>query len=80
MFKITKRDAVIAAATFIVAGGVVGTAVANQPRMDRAIALLQEARSQLQAAAHNKGGHRAKAVNLIDSAIKEVRLGKQAAR
>ncbi|WMS44224.1 hypothetical protein RDV64_07490 [Acuticoccus sp. MNP-M23] len=79
MMKITKRDTAIAAAAFLVAGGIVGTAMANQPRMDRAIGLLQQARGELQDAPANKGGHRVKALNLIDQAIKEVRLGKQAA-
>jgi hypothetical protein len=36
---------------------------------------LQSARTELQAATPNKGGHREKALNLIDAAIAEVRAG-----
>jgi len=36
---------------------------------------LQQARAQLNAATHNKGGHRAKAIGYINSAIAEVNAG-----
>ena len=44
----------------------------NQPRMERAIALLIEARVHLEKASRDKGGHRVKAIN---KAIAEVRKG-----
>lgn len=79
MLKVTKRDAIVAAAAFVVAGGIVGTAIAAQPHMDRAISLLQEARAELEAASPNKAGHRKKAIDLVSQAIKEVREGRKAA-
>ena len=43
--------------------------------MEATIALLQNARSELNAATSNKGGHREQALALIDQAIAEVRAG-----
>jgi hypothetical protein len=48
-----------------------------QPHMYRAMDLLQRARQQLAVAAHNKGGHRVRALQLIDQAIVEVNRGIQ---
>ena len=73
--KLTKRDVIIATAAAMISGSI-ATAYAAQPHMDRALDLLRAARAELNAASRNKGGHRAKAINLIDEAIKEVRLGK----
>ena len=36
---------------------------------------MQEAKEELKRAEHDKGGHREKALDLTDSAIKEVREG-----
>ena len=47
----------------------------DQPNMESARANLQKARAQLQAAKQNKGGHRAKALNLVNNAITEVNKG-----
>ena len=52
-----------------------GYAIGAQPHMSESIALLQSARSELAAATPNKGGHREKALGLIDQAIAEVRAG-----
>jgi hypothetical protein len=43
--------------------------------MDEAIAILQSARAELGKAEPNKGGHREKAIGLIDQAVAEVRAG-----
>jgi hypothetical protein len=48
---------------------------ARQPHMQAALSQLQSAREQLQMAEHNKGGHRVKAIDLINQAIQEVRNG-----
>jgi len=48
---------------------------AGQPHMASALDHLQAARGELQAAEHNKGGHRARALELVDRAIGEVRAG-----
>ena len=47
----------------------------NQPHMDNALASLRMARSELQQAAPNKGGHRERAMGLVDNAIGEVEAG-----
>lgn len=52
-----------------------GYAIGAQPHMTASIALLQSARTELQAALPNKGGHRERGLQLIDQAIGEVRAG-----
>jgi len=52
---------------------------ANQPRMQAALDALQKARTELQAAVANKGGHRVKAISLVNDAIAEVKAGIAAA-
>lgn len=76
---ITRRDAF--AGTAAVALGVAaiaagaGEAEAGQPNMEAALANLFAARSALQKAPANKGGHRQNALRLIDQAIAEVQAG-----
>jgi hypothetical protein len=53
----------------------IGYALGAQPHMDAALALLQNARGELNQAEPNKGGHREKAIALVDEAIGEVRAG-----
>src|SRR4051812_18748015 len=53
----------------------IGYALGAQPHMDEAIAILQSARAELGKAEPNKGGHREKAIGMIDQAIAEVRAG-----
>ena len=53
----------------------VGYAVGAQPHMEATINLLQRARGELAAATPNKGGHRERALGLIDQAIQQVREG-----
>ena len=55
----------------IVGMGRIGQAVAQQPHMYAALDALRTARSELQSALANKGGHREKALGLIDQAIGE---------
>lgn len=52
-----------------------GRVSADQPHMRAALNALRTARNELQIASTNKGGHRAKAMDLIDKAIVEVRKG-----
>ncbi|MGA8535198.1 MAG: hypothetical protein WB615_13910 [Candidatus Tumulicola sp.] len=68
---------VLAFALAMCLGAVVGgVAVAeNQVHMRNARADLQAAASQLNAATHDKAGHRAQALNLVDQAINQVNLG-----
>jgi hypothetical protein len=53
----------------------IGYAIGAQPHMNETVALLQSARGELAAATPNKGGHRERALGLIDQAIGEVRAG-----
>lgn len=53
----------------------IGYALGAQPHMDQAVAILQSARAELVKAEPSKGGHRERALALIDQAITEVRAG-----
>jgi hypothetical protein len=53
----------------------VGYAAAQQPDMDASLRLLQDAHHELEHAMPNKGGHRERALALIDQAIGQVRDG-----
>jgi hypothetical protein len=61
--------------TAIAASMGIGYAIGAQPHMVETIGFLQSARSELAAATPNKGGHRERALGLIDQAISEVRAG-----
>jgi hypothetical protein len=61
-------------------GAYIGAAWARQEEMDAALSDLHSARDHLQAAEHNKGGHRATALRYVDMAIDEVRAGIDDAR
>ena len=64
----------------LAAGMLIGQAVAQQPHMLAALDALRTARSELQSAMANKGGHRVKAIALIDQAIEETNAGIAAGR
>jgi len=55
--------------------GFAQSALAEQGNMERAIAELRTALHSLREATPDKGGHKAKAVNLIEQAIGEVQAG-----
>lgn len=61
--------------TAIAASMGIGYAIGAQPHMTETVALLQSARTELAAATPNKGGHRERALGLIEQAISEVRAG-----
>ncbi len=67
--------AVSALAVTMAAGIFIGEALAAQPHMHAALDDLRAARSELNAATHNKGGHRVTAIGLVDQAIHEVEQG-----
>jgi outer membrane lipoprotein-sorting protein len=48
---------------------------APQPQMKKALANLQTAKDHLQKATADKGGHRVKALSLVNQAIDEVKAG-----
>ena len=47
----------------------------DQPRMEAALDKLRSARSNLEAASDDKGGHRVKAIEHVNKAIDEVKKG-----
>jgi hypothetical protein len=53
---------------------------ADQPRMRNALRHLRDARAALENAEHNKGGHRERAIELVNQAIAEVEAGMAVAR
>ena len=59
----------------MVGGFTAGRAFADQPHMQAALDHLRAARSELQAASTDKGGHRARAIQLVNDAIREVEAG-----
>ena len=61
--------------TAIAAGMGIGYAIGAQPHMAETVTMLQSARAELVQATPNKGGHRERALGLIDQAISEVRAG-----
>jgi hypothetical protein len=52
-------------------------ASADQPHMQAALDALRLARRELDQASEDKGGHRAKAIGLVNQAIAEVEKGVQ---
>jgi hypothetical protein len=52
-----------------------GSAEAYQGNMERALASLQDAFDSLRHASSNKGGHREKAMHMIESAMQQVQAG-----
>jgi hypothetical protein len=49
----------------------------HEPHMSAALGHLQQAREELQRAAPNKGGHRARAMELVNQAIQQIQEGEQ---
>jgi hypothetical protein len=72
-----SRLAVVSSLSCLIAGAVIGASIAYaaQPHMVSALELLQSARTELQRATANKGGHRERALNAVDRAIQETREG-----
>lgn len=68
----TNKLAVAAVAAFAF---LVPVSHADQPAMRDALASLQRARASLERGTDDKGGHRAKAIRLVDEAIAQVKAG-----
>ena len=49
----------------------------HEPHMSAAMGHLQQARNELERAAPNKGGHRERAMQLVDQAMQQVQEGEQ---
>lgn len=67
-------------AVVLVGGFFVGRASAAQPHMTAALEHLRSAKSELQVAEADKGGHRVRALRLVNDAIEEVSAGIEHAR
>jgi len=76
MQSLKKRAWILAVSLALVTGFIAGNLTAGpQPNMTAALALLGQAKSKLQNATADKGGHRVKAIALINQAISEVEAG-----
>ena len=77
MSKISPRTvltALLIGALFVVTF-IAGRVTADQPHMRAALSSLQVAQSELQQAVPDKGGHRVRALELVNQAIVEVQAG-----
>ena len=70
-----KRILAVAIIAALLVGGTIGICAADEPHMRAALDHLREAREQLEKATPNKGGHREKAIELIDRAMGQVKEG-----
>jgi hypothetical protein len=77
-----NRRLSLSAGAVVLAGSLLSATLvrADQPNMQNALSQLQAAKASLEAASHNKGGHRENAIRLINQAIVEVQLGIDVAR
>jgi hypothetical protein len=77
--RLTRRGFAATAATGLAALGLFGATVrsanAYQGNMERALGSLHEALESLQESTANKGGHRARAMDLVRQAIAETQAG-----
>lgn len=65
----------------VLSGGyLVGRAAGGQPHMQAALEQLRAAKGELKVAEADKGGHRVKAIALVNEAITEVEAGMDFAR
>lgn len=49
----------------------------HEPHMDAAMVHLRQAKAELEKATPNKGGHREKAIELVDQAMQQVEEGEK---
>ena len=75
MTRITRRALAAIALVSTFGLGTLTGALANQPHMKSALGHLQAARGELEQASTDKGGHRVAALNAVDAAIRETRMG-----
>ncbi len=74
----TSRNRIVVACLLCVvllSGFVMGRASADQPHMQAALEHLRAARAELDKADADKGGHRMKAIALVNDAISQVEKG-----
>ena len=71
----STRFMLLGIAVAMVASFAAGFAFAAQPHMQAALRALRNSKAELEAAIPDKGGHRVKAIGLVDQAIAEVQAG-----
>ena len=71
----STRIMLIGSVVAMTASFAAGFALAAQPHMQAALHALRNSKAELEAALPDKGGHRVKALGLIDQAITEVQAG-----
>jgi len=79
-FKSRRLKTCLLVAGCLATGYLAGHAGAAQQHMQEARKHLEAARGELNRASADKGGHRAKALDLVGQAIDEVRRGMEAGR
>jgi hypothetical protein len=77
MHRFLSKSSAAILLTGVAAGAIIGACVtmAAQPNMQAALGSLRAARAELYKAASNKGGHRERAIQFVDSAIAETEAG-----
>jgi hypothetical protein len=73
-----KRKSLLSALVLfltLATGFLAGHAAADQPHMRSALEHLRQARAELDRADNDKGGHRARAIELVNDAIHQVERG-----
>jgi hypothetical protein len=72
-----RLPALLSLLLLVLGGFLLGRAQADQPHMQAALDHLRGARRQLEVADADKGGHRVKALRLVNEAASEVERGIQ---
>ena len=70
-----KKTMMIAVVSAVVGGFATQAFAEKQPMMARALNNLEDAKRALEGATADKGGHRVKAIELVNAAISEVKAG-----
>jgi hypothetical protein len=74
----TSRNRIVVACLLclvLLSGFIIGRASADQPHMQAALEHLRAAKGELDKADADKGGHRARAMSLVNDAISQVEKG-----
>lgn len=70
-----KKMMMVAVVSAFVGGFATSAMADKQPQMAKALNSLQDAKRELENATADKGGHRVKAIALVNDAIAEVKAG-----
>ncbi len=73
--KLQSKSAGLALAVIVTVASASPALALNQPHMQAAVEALNKAHAELTAATADKGGHRARALQLVDQALTEARMG-----